>query len=161
MKGILINKWELTTYQWYVLTIGSQNRSGTTFLPSYWKWATMCQRIWDTWWQRTGTKGKYDFGYGYVSDQSTVNNLTVVVHNSRLMFCFSFWRGQNCASLGTVLFYCQGNPSSHQDSHQMHLAVVRFMHENHIGRLGAIKQVYLKQQLLWEYLSFAVLESQC
>lgn len=115
------------------------------FLPSYWKWATMCQRIRDTWWQRTAIKGKHDSRYGYVSDHSTVSSLAVVVCNSRLISSFSFWHGHNCASLGTsMLFYCEGNPSSHQDSHQMHLAIVRFMHESHIGRLWAIKHVLLE-----------------
>lgn len=55
----------------------------------------MCQRIWDTWWQRTGIKGKHDSRYGYISDHSTVSSLAVVVCNSRLISFFL--HGHNCA----------------------------------------------------------------
>lgn len=112
--------------------------------PSYWKRATMCQRIWDTWWQTMGIKGKHDFRYGYVSDYNTVSSPAVVMCNPSSISSFSFWHGHNCASLGTSMLYCcKGNPSSHQDSHQMHLTLGISMHDSHIRRLCTIKLVLL------------------
>lgn len=110
--------------------------------PSYWKRVTMCQRIWDTWWQTMGIKGKHDSRYGYISDHNTISSAAVVMCNPSSTFSFFFWHGHNYAWLGTSMLYCcKGHLSSHQDSHQMHLTPGRSMHESRIRRSCTIKQV--------------------
>lgn len=132
--------------------------------PSYWKQATMRQRIWDALWQRTGIKLEHVSRYGYVSDHRTVSSLAVVVCNLGFISSFSFGHCHNCDSCGSsVLSYCEGNPSTYQYIQNWWLpprdvwklwdlcmkAILKDLEQQNM--------LNLKQQLTWGFLSLAML----